>query len=196
MPVFLNSKLLFNQSTCTIKPEYFLKYGSKEDVNANLCGCDFEEHISNSRLDEFLRSSIESRKLDKKASKNIRIGIFDSDAKNKLHNNHDLKIFSFEIEPGDISVEFLYKDSEIKTLFKNRRLYNGLEFDSKSKRHIIENVTLGGDNNSTNKAGKNVIIDKDVFNSSHENIALSKSDFSIAVFNDEISISNESWGKF
>lgn len=179
-----------------IKPEYFLKYGSKEDLNKKICGCDFEEHVSNSRLDEFLRSSIETRKLDNKTSKSIRIGIFDSDTKNKLYNNIESKIFSFEIVPKNISIEFLYNDSEIKTIVKTRRLYKGLEFNSKSKRHNTENITLGGDSNSTNKAGRNVIIDKDVFNSYHENIGLSKSDFSIAIFNDEITISNESWENF
>jgi hypothetical protein len=46
------------------------------------------------------------------------------------------------------------------------------------------------------KAGKIVIIDCDVFDNNGNNIACSKDEFAQAIYNDEITISSDSWNKF
>jgi hypothetical protein len=179
-----------------INADNFLKYGEKKDVENNICGCDTELLMSNTELVKSLNNLIVARKLDVNSFKNTVIGLFDSDTDLKMPEDSKQNIYSIEIEPKGISTELLYQDYEIKTLVNNRRLYIGLEFDNNSKRHISENLTLGGNSNSINKAGKNCIIDDNVFDSNHNNVALSKSNFSNAIFNSEIAISDKSWENF
>jgi hypothetical protein len=181
-----------------IQNDHFLKYGDQQEFTKQICGCNFIEQLSDSRLGMFLKSLIETRKLNANSNKNIIIAIFDSDIdnSNKLQNDINNNVYSFDIVPKGISIEFLYNNSEIISLFESRRLYIGTEFDVTSKRHLKENITLGGGNSSINKAGKNTIIDHDIFDENHNNIALTKSDFAIAVFNDSIEISDKSWENF
>jgi RNA-directed DNA polymerase len=80
-----------------------------------------------------------------------------------------------------ISIEFLYKDEEIKTFDTNgRRLFFSSEFSKTSGRNVELNLTC------TNKKVKSPflqIIDDEVFDEKETNIALSKSDFSEYILN-------------
>ena len=147
-----------------INENWFLKFGSKDDVLNNICDTYFEFENSVSKLNKLLDSYIEARNIDNSAANPIRIGIFDSDEKQaKSIIDKENKIYSFLIEPNEISTEFLYSENEVKSFVDGKRLYIGNEFNSKTKR-LINNpqINLGGDNSILNKAGKKVIIDSDV----------------------------------
>lgn len=181
-----------------IKEEWFLKFGSLNDIKKSHCNTSFELENSVSKLNSILESFIDSRNIEKKQIKWPRIGIFDSDDK-KVRNIYDVenKVFSLIIEPDNISTELLFSENEIKTEIEERRLYLGTEFDFKTGQLLADrNIIIGNDNNTRNKSGKNVIIDSNVYNSEGENIALSKEDFSTKIYNNEIKISEKSWENF
>jgi ABC-type multidrug transport system ATPase subunit len=186
-----------NQEFLDIKEEFFYRFGSDKDKEQKICGCNKIDDLSDSKLRSYLNSLMESRKIDANHNQ-IRIGIFDSDNKEiRIVNDKENKVFSFKIEPIDISTEFLFDDSEIKTDFHGKRLYIGDEFDQRTKKHSCDlSLSLGGSSSNTNKAGKRTIIESDVYNSSNENIALSKEKFAQAVFNGEVEISKKSWENF
>jgi hypothetical protein len=74
-----------------------------------------------------------------------------------------------------ICIELYYKDNEIKREDKDaRRLFLSDEFNSSSGRHLTLDL-----NTDRNKFKKNQlkIIDQDVFNKDHHNVALSKNKF-------------------
>ena len=181
-----------------VKVDWFLKFGSRSDMETGVCGTNFILENSVSRLNKILDSFIESRSLEASRSFPVRIGIFDSDessAKEKADFNNS--VHAIVIQPLGISTELLFSEKEIKSMVSNRRLFLGTEFHSETSRLIADpKISIGNDNNVRNRVGKNKIIDSCVFNESSENIALSKEDFAISVYNDRIKISNESWENF
>lgn len=181
-----------------IKESWFLKFGTKDDVRTNNCGTIFELINSVSNLNKILDSFNETRTLETVKSIPIRIGIFDSDDVRAIEmNNVKNKVYSFLIEPKNISTELLFSETEIKSEISARRLYFGTEFDERTGQLKVDrSIILGIDNNTRNKAGKNKIIDSDIFNSGGINIALSKEEFAKSVFLNEIIISAESWENF
>jgi ABC-type multidrug transport system ATPase subunit len=179
-----------------IKEEFFYRFGSAEDVEKGVCGSNEINSLSDSQLKNYLNSLIETRKIDVDNTQ-IRIGIFDSDTNTSVINDEEKRVFSFKIEPRDISTELLFNDDEIKTVIEEKRLYIGDEFHPKTKINKNDSsLTLGGDNSNINKAGKRTIIDSDVYNRESTNVALTKESFAQAVFNGEVEISKESWEKF
>jgi len=177
-----------------IHEDWFLKFGSQDDIDKNICNTCFVLENGVSKLNKILDAYVEARNIDKTFEKSVRIGIFDSDDKQaKYRCDTENKIFAFLIEPSDISTELLYCDDEIKTIYEGKRLYIGDEFDSRTKK-LIKNksISLGGDNNILNKAGKRVIIDSDVYDENSVNLALSKEKFAQLIFNKEIEVSHDS----
>ncbi|AFJ44167.1 hypothetical protein [Francisella orientalis] len=122
------------------------------------------------------------------------IGIFDSDNENiKLVSKENYNVYSFKIDPANISTELLFSDDEIKTVLDGKRLFIGSEFDSTSKYHLIENFHIGG--KAHTKASNRIIIDKDIYKGN--NIAcISKECFAQAIYNGQIQISDASWENF
>lgn len=181
-----------------IKEDWFLRFGSGEDISQENCGTNFELLNSVSNLNKILESFINSRNVDSLETKSTVIGIFDSDdSKAKVFNDSVNKVHSFLIEPDEISTELLYSETEIKTPINKRRLYIGSEFDPKSKQLKSNRlINLGGDNNTLNKAGKNVIIDSGVFDQTGSNVALTKELFAQNIFNNKIKVDEKSWERF
>jgi ABC-type branched-subunit amino acid transport system ATPase component len=195
---FLSALRFFHKNNLfkNIQESYFYKFGSESDVRSGICGTDNINELSESKLKNYLNFLIESRKIDTNYNK-IRIGIFDSDTNISLTNDSEKKIYSFKIEPNNISTELLFTDEAIKTLVEGRRLFIGSEFGERNKIHIEDSsLSLGGDSSNTNKAGKRVIIETDVYIRTGESIALSKEGFAKAIFEGKINISEESWNKF
>ena len=85
-----------------------------------------------------------------------------------------------------ISIEFLYKDEDIKKQDANgRRLYISDEFTLNSRR-LKTNCNITTTSNKVeayHKTGIIKIIDKDVFDLDENNVALSKSDFASNIIN-------------
>ena len=181
-----------------VKENWFLKYGSEQDEIESVCGTNMSLNCSVPELNKILDSFIHSNKFSEGKSKGARIGIFDSDDNNaKLVNDSDSRTYSIIIQPKNISVELLYKKEELLTAFNGKRLFLGSEFDQRTKRHKnTKELNLGGNNNSLNKAGKNKIIDSDVYDNSGNNIALTKEVFAQKVFLEEVEISDDSWESF
>jgi ABC-type multidrug transport system ATPase subunit len=190
---YFNSKNEFSN----IQEDFFYRFGSDEDVNKEICGCNISGELSDSKLNNYLASLISTRVIDINHTQ-VRIGIFDSDNNNTRPNeDKEKKVFSFKIKPDNISTEFLFNDNEIKTDFDGKRLYIGVEFDETTKKHTCDpSLNLGGDNSNINKAGKKTIVESGVYNSKNENIALPKEKFAQAVFNGEVNICEESWERF
>lgn len=182
-----------------IKEEFFLKYGSKQDVEKKICGCSIELEYNNTQLLNYLKNLVEQRKKIDNTSKNqIRIGIFDSDDKNiKFLSEPSLGVYGIILNQPDISTEFLFSNDEIKTeSIDGKRLFIGTEFNVKTGRCLSNKNLSLGDNSVLNKAGKNTIIEHSVYNDNEENMALSKSKFSELVYKEDIVISEESWANF
>jgi RNA-directed DNA polymerase len=119
------------------------------------------------------------------------IAIFDRDEHDYIKKAHDDAtgfkswgngVYSFAIpvpqhrsDTDGICIELYYKDSEIQRKDKDgRRLFLSNEFSSSSGRHLTLDL-----NTDRNKIKKNQlkIIDQDVFNKDHHNVALSKDKF-------------------
>lgn len=180
-----------------IEENWFLKYGSNKDKIDNICDTNFILDCSVTELKNILSSFKNSSQFNNSESKFTKIGIFDSDDKVKIINDKNSKTYTFIIKPNNISTELLYSDEEIKTIIDSKRLYLGVEFNQKTKRHLIEkNINLGGENNSINKAGYRKIIDCDIYNEYGENIALTKEMFAQKIYRGEIKISENSWENF
>jgi len=108
----------------------------------------------------------------------------------KAYKDWGNNVFSFALpvpdhrqDNPDISIEFYYKDSEIKQSdSEGRRLYIGNEFDQKSTWHISEELVC----KDRNKIGKsNSIIDDGVFGKDKKNIALPKNLFAKSILDEE-----------
>lgn len=177
-----------------IKPEYFYRFGTQDDVDNAICGTNIFAEMGESQLNNFLSSEINSRTADANRRRKIRIGIFDSDTDIKPKSKLEYGVHSFKITPDNISTEFLFVDEDIKSELEGERLFVGLEFDQRTTRHNSENLFLGA--GSTKRAGKKEIIDLDVFDVNGENQALSKEKFAQAIFTSRIEISEESWKNF
>ncbi|MFY7671611.1 AAA family ATPase [Tenacibaculum sp. MEBiC06402] len=180
-----------------ITQEMFYRFGSETDVESSVCGTEIVNELSDSKLNNYLKGIVNTRDIDKTDIGKIRVGIYDSDTNTKVTNESTLGVYSFKIEPSGISTEFLFSDNEIKTEVNGRRLFIGDEFEKRSKINLNNNnLTLGGDSSNTNKAGKRVIIDTDVYNRERTNIALTKELFAQAVFENTITISEASYENF
>lgn len=180
-----------------ITQEMFYRFGSETDVESSVCGTEIVNELSDSKLNNYLKGIVNTRDIDKTDIEKIRVGIYDSDTNTKVTNESTLGVCSFKIEPSGISTEFLFSDNEIKTEVNGRRLFIGDEFEKRSKINLNNNnLTLGGDSSNTNKAGKRVIIDTDVYNRERINIALTKELFAQAVFENTITISEASYENF
>ena len=177
-----------------IKTGYFYRFGSQDDVDNAVCGTVFFADMGESQLNSFLSSEINNRTADINRRKKIRIGVFDSDTNIKINSKNEYGVFSFKIDPDDISTEFLFIETDIKKEINGDRLFIGNEFNDRSLRHLMTNLNLG--QSSSKKAGKLVIIDTDVFDENNENKSLSKEKYAQAVFNDIIPIADESWENF
>lgn len=173
-----------------IDEKFFYRFGSENDVSNSVCGTNVFADLSDSQLNNFLNKETELRTGDSRRRSKISIGIFDSDNKDiKNKEKEEYGVNSFKIHPPDISTEFLFSDDEIKTMVDGRRLYIGDEFHERSKRHNTNtNLTLGDGSQNVNKAGKRTIIELGVYDSTHQNIALTKERFAQAIFNGEIEI--------
>ena len=96
-------------------------------------------------------------------------------------------VFSFIIplplhrkDHPEICIEFYYEDKDIIRFDSNgKRLFVSSEFDSRSGRHINENLNC----TALNKLGRYTIIDNNVFDVKNNNMALSKDDFASAILN-------------
>ena len=179
-----------------IEEDFFYRFGSEQDKKDNVCHTREVNELSDSKLKNYLNSLIEARKIDVDNNQ-IRIGIFDSDTNIQLVNDSLRNVFSFKIEPNNISTELLFTDEEIKFEINDKRLFIGDEFDSRSKIHKTNPLlTLGGDSSNTNKAGKRTIIESDVYNRKSENVSLSKEKFAQAIYHNSAFVSLESWNNF
>lgn len=175
--------------------EYFLRFGTQNDVDHGVCDTDCFVEMGDGTLKKYLEGLIASRKVETSASKKLRVGIFDSDKGGETPNNDLLNIRSFKIQPDGISIEFLYSPDELETAISRRKLYIGKEFSEETLRHNSD-ATLSLGKNSRNDAGKNKIIDDDVFDASGSNIALPKAEFANYAYNGELEISEESFDRF
>jgi predicted ATPase len=177
-----------------IKSDYFYRFGSQDDVDSTICGTSIFADMGESQLNSFLSSEIHLRSGDKARRKKTRIGVFDSDTNIRPNSKTEYAVFSFKITPDNISTEFLFIEKDIKTEVKGERLFIGNEFNERTARHTTDNLHLGV--NSSKKAGKDVIIDTDVFDEADTNKSLSKEKFAQAIFNNVIEVSEESWANF
>jgi len=142
------------------------------------------------------------------------IGIFDRDNNDIInyiceggqrYKNFGNNVFGFCIpipkerekrQQNKISIEYLFKDEEIKQVLPNRcRLFFGTEF-KKSSRHYSEDLVLG----KPKGQGEDKIIENNggqaVFDACDNNILAKKDDFAEAIMNNDIAISDESWHNF
>lgn len=125
-------------------------------------------------------------------SPHTRICVFDRDEKKIMNqvseNGQDLKawdnqVFSLVIpipdhrsENDPISIEMYYTDDEIVREDDNgRRLFLSTEFDEQSCRHKTEQLSCAEAQKAKRRPA--VIIDNNVFNENHENVALPKDAF-------------------
>jgi DNA modification methylase len=88
-----------------------------------------------------------------------------------------LPIPSHRVETPDICIEFYYQNDEIQRVdVDGRRLFLSNEFDAKSGRHVSENLSCF-EMSRIRKRPSISIIDDNVFNANHTNVALSKNAF-------------------
>ena len=86
-----------------------------------------------------------------------------------------------------VCIELYYRDSELRTSFENRHLFLSSEFNQRSGRHL-KNIDLSVGIRKSLPVESDLqirIIDDEVFNSSHENVALSKSNFAQLIFDQQ-----------
>lgn len=147
---------------------------------------------------------------------NIIIGVFDRDIKKTVEdiekNGKQIKDFGNNVYAfciplpesrkingeEDISIEYLYSDTEIHTRLKNGcSLFFGDEFSARTGRHN-DDKTLSLSNQADR--GKHKIVENNggqaVYNEQEENILAKKDDFANAISSGEIEISEESWNNF
>ena len=153
--------------------------------------------------DEVKMSDSELYSLLKEFSKvpHIRkvIGIFDRDEGNgKLLSKENYKIFNNNIfgfsipnpeyrsQHQGISIEFLYKDTDIKRIDENgRRIYLSSEFNEVTGRFKEDlDINITNVNKIKGKTDENTskIIDTEVFNKDGRSLALTKNDFAKKVY--------------
>lgn len=125
----------------------------------------------------------------------IILGIFDSDDKiGKEHKdiiNYGNNVFGICIPdnpnyPNGISIEFLYKDDDIKKKDSfGRRLYLANEFLEKTGRLISDHTIIAKSNKISDFYKTHIvkIVDDKVYNLEEQNIALTKNDFVANIIN-------------
>lgn len=102
----------------------------------------------------------------------------------------------------DISIEFLYKDEEIKSNLpkaEGRRLFISNEFSSKTGRHKIETQLSLHNAREINKPRIKILEStsgQGVYDEKGNNLLATKNDFADAIVNEQIEISTESWENF
>lgn len=152
---------------------------------------EFEEYESDIQMGDAELLNI-CRTYSKTLQPRLTICIFDRDnseivrkvtgANGKLYKNWGNNVYSFALpipdhrsDNSEISIEFYYKDSEIKQSDSvGRRLFINNEFDHVSTRHITEDLVCS----DRKKLRKSIaIIDNDVFDKDNKNIALPKGHF-------------------
>jgi RNA-directed DNA polymerase len=80
-------------------------------------------------------------------------------------------------ETPEVCIELYYQDDEIKrTSAQGRRLYLSSEFHRDSGKHLVNEGLNCADRNKV-RTGRLSIVDNDVFDLNHANVALSKNDF-------------------
>lgn len=169
--------------------EYYRTLGKYENLNVDFW--EYEEEFGDSKLEAMLYN------LSKINNTHKIIGIFDSDDKigKKYKSLKDFgnNVFGFcipdnEKYPNGISIEFLYKDQDIKKYdLNNRRLYIADEFKKVPKR-LKSDPDIFTESNKVNAYYRDDIIkivDEQVFDKEDKNIALSKNDFALKVLNKE-----------
>lgn len=167
--------------------EYFKENGKYDSLEVEFWKN--EEDLGDSKLETLLIN------LAKFNNRYKIIGIFDSDDKigkkyeniMKFGNNvFGICIPKHQKYTNGISIEFLYKDEDIKKQDANgRRLYISDEFTLNSRR-LKTNCNITTTSNKVeayHKTGIIKIIDKDVFDLDEKNVALSKSDFASNIIN-------------
>jgi predicted ATP-binding protein involved in virulence len=192
-----------------IQSNYFLRFGSDDDVSNNLYGTKIISEMGDTTLKNLLENKIKLRKdlIIPDITENKIIGYFDSDNCDKIKSLTDSNnVYKITLHKQDSSTEHLFEHKDITKTWKinKKRLFFGFEFDTIS-RQTTKTTTLGnkkqkfnlaGNNNNYNKAGKNTVVDSCVFNSNGDDIALSKNEFSKNIYEEKIKISNESWENF
>lgn len=151
------------------------------------------------------------RQFCKTKQNTLIIAIFDRDEPKYIKQAHDDSVgfknwgngvFSFALpipahrqDVHEICIEHYYTDQEIRTKDNNgRRLFLSNEFHSKSGRHETESLNATDKNKIISKQLK--IIDNDVYDSDHNNIALSKNDFADNILKSEGAFANFSFTPF
>ncbi|PIF33851.1 putative AbiEii toxin of type IV toxin-antitoxin system [Flavobacterium sp. 9] len=177
-----------------IDENFFYRFGTKEDVENQICGTIVIADLGESLLNSYLSNEISSRTGNKNKRKKVLIGIFDSDTDIKIKEKNEYGVYSFKIKPSGISTEFLFEEEKIKSKINGERLFIGNEFDPRTNRHLTEKLNLGSGSNK--RAGKIEIIDTDVYDETNVNKALSKEKFAQAIFNGDIEITDKNWEKF
>lgn len=139
------------------------------------------------------------------------IAIFDRDEPGLINKVHDDSVgfkdwnngvFSFALpipshrqDVQEICIEHYYTDQEICTKDSNgRRLFLSHEFHSKSGRHETESLNANDKNKIKSKQLK--IIDNDVYDNDHNNVALSKNDFADNILESQEAFANFSFSPF
>ncbi|MGB2728943.1 MAG: AAA family ATPase [Halobacteriota archaeon] len=190
--------------------KHFKKATEKLNIEENLSFYEFEKDMGDGQLLK-LCESYSKLKNDK-----LLIFIFDRDnpeilkkvaGENEPFKNWGNNVFSFAIPVPthregyeNVSIEFYYTDSEIKTKGSNeRRLFFSSEFKKRSGRHKSdENLTFCNANKlkyiTDEKKAK--IIDSEVLNENEENVALSKADFAEYVFKNVPPFNNFKFDEF
>ena len=146
------------------------------------------------------------------------IGIFDCDSKTTSEiqkadtfKSYGNNVYAFcikapqsrlDIGETDISIEFLYKDEEIKTILpeaKGRRLFISNEFSTETGRHKIEAQLSLHNAREINKSRIKILEStsgQGVDGEEGNNLLATKNDFADAIVNEQIEISTESWENF
>lgn len=186
-----------------IESKFFLKYWDKKDYENWICWTEYYLKMGDSELEKYLTNLINVRDKDPFINKTIRIWIFDSDnVKINIVNSKKDLVFSFKIEPNDISTELLFSDDEIKTNIiienKEKRMYLWNEFNKESKR-LIWNSKISiwwNESSCFNKWWYNKVIDRNIYDENDEDISLTKDTFSKLIYEWKIKVSSESWNNF
>jgi RNA-directed DNA polymerase len=187
----LNKAIIWTEGKTDLKHlKSALKWSSKNNIKYEF-SLDFKED-----LDDQKQGSSELIKICEQFCKEKRappvIAIFDRDEANIIQKVHDNAkgfkdwgngVYSFALPTpkhrqdlnGGICIEHYYQDEELQRKDSdNRRLFLSKEFNEKSGKHY-DNLSL---NTRVNiKSNQSKIIDEQVFDDNHNNVALSKDKF-------------------
>src|ERR1700728_664068 len=151
----------------------------------------FQESLEAVGNDQLLRQCMALSKIDQPLPT---IFIFDRDKPETVSKVEDPssgykcwgnKVYSFAIpvpphrESQYLCIEKYYSDSEIQTYDVNgRRLFFSSEFNPISGRHLLHpNLSVGQRKMATGNNGGDRLVDCEVYDEQHRNVALSKAEF-------------------